>query len=102
MFPPQFFALNMQAICDNQRRITWMSTMCAGSTHDMQAFACSWLGGVLSNPAHPFNNTGFSIFGDPAYQGMANRCRSLITPFTNNVTPEQDAFNYFHSSSRMS
>ena len=93
----------MQAVCDQKRRITYLSVLASGSTHDMQAFSMCWLGKTLADPNHEFNNTGFSIYGDPAYQGMANRCRSLLTPFTRpHVTERQDAFNYFHSSSRMS
>ena len=100
----QFHALNLQAICDQQRRITWLSILAAGSTHDMQALAITHLGSLLMDPTHPFNRTGFCIYGDPAYQGMANRCRALITPFTGAdvVGTREDAFNYFQSSSRMS
>ena len=62
-----------------------------------------WLSKTLADPNHKFNNMGFSIYSDPTYQGMANRCCSLLTPFTGpHVTERQDAFNYFHSSSHMS
>ena len=33
-----FYALNVQAICDKQRRVLWMSTGHKGSTHDSTAF----------------------------------------------------------------
>jgi hypothetical protein len=94
----------VQAICDQQRRITWMSTVACGSTHDVQALERSWLGEhVFLNPEHPFNKSGFVVFGDAAYRGIANRCKSLITPYDGNVVSvAEDNFNYFHSSSRMS
>ena len=99
-----FYALNVQAVCDQQRRITFLSTVACGSTHDVQALSHSWLGQhVFLNEDHPFNQSGFCIFGDAAYHGVAKRSRSLLTPFdAHAVTVEQDAFNYYHSSSRMS
>jgi hypothetical protein len=99
-----FYSLNVQAICDQEHRITWLSTVACGSTHDVQALQCSWLGEhIFSKPERAFNNSGFCVFGDAAYRGIANRCRSLITPYDDaEVTVMEDSFNYYHSSSRMS
>ena len=98
-----FYSLNCQAICDANHRILWVSVMTVGSTHDSTALNVTQLGRDLRDPAHPLSKTDFFLLGDDAYRGPANRSHgNLITPFNKGCSVEEDAFNYFHSRSRMS
>jgi hypothetical protein len=62
-----FFALNVQAMCDCNYRLTFASALCPGSTHVSTAFAVSSLSTLLSCEDEKFLLPGFWISGDEAY-----------------------------------
>lgn len=87
------FAYNVQAMCDSDYRFTFCDVQCPGSAHDSTAFAMSPLGHLLHHLPYPYY-----ILGDEAY-GTDNQ---LLTPISGrNLSPEQDAYNYFQSSGRI-
>jgi hypothetical protein len=94
-----FYALNVQAICDKLRRITWVSTGQKGSTHDSTAFNDTKLNKeILQKMAQKLQEKGFFFIGDSAYPLLVY----MLTPFADVVgmSPE-DAFNYWLSNSRI-
>jgi hypothetical protein len=97
-----FYSLNMQAVCDAERRITWMSVLTCGSTHDSVAFLQSGLGKIMIDTEHPIHATDLWVAGDDAYKGVANRSKSLLTPFPGKRLSEaDDAFNAYQSICRI-
>ena len=86
-----FFALNVQAICDKQKRVLWMSTGHKGSTHDSMAFLETKLFKVLEDNAAWLEDKEFFIVGDSAYPLMS----FLMVPFAD-AAPQspEDAFNF--------
>lgn len=101
-----FYALNIQVICDKHKRIIWRSINSKGGEHDSKAFKSTKLWKKLTDmacdPASVFNRKPFGlhfyILADLAYA-----LRSfLLTPYPNAVSGSaEDAFNYFHSSNRI-
>lgn len=89
------YALNMQAVCDHNSRFLDVSIMYGGASSDLIAFEASTLYDKLEhdNLLAP----GLCIFGDNAYVNS----HFLATPYPGNVTPEQDAYNFFHSQLRI-
>ena len=49
----QFYSINLQAMCDGNRKFLWWSMMAVGSTHDSLAFAMSKLGQLLEKVGLP-------------------------------------------------
>lgn len=104
--PRKFFcrkgmhAIPVQAVVSSSYKFMYMSAMCAGSTNDCTAFAVSGLGRRLkSTGVLP----GFWIAGHAAYE-----CRDgALSPWSKTALQCQrmgdarDAFNFFHSSSRV-
>jgi hypothetical protein len=94
--------LNMQAVCDSERRFLWCSTLTCGSTHDSTALAYSELGEILANPEHPVNQTDAWIAADDAYTGPANSSDSILTPFPGkNLSATDDCYNFWQSRLRI-
>jgi hypothetical protein len=88
-----WYAITAQAMCDAHHCITYMSTVCAGATHNSMAFKCSSLYQALDSGMLPED---FWIAGDPAYRGVSPQ---IITTYTGNgITERQSAFNFVHSS----
>lgn len=97
-----FYALNVQAICDKQKRILWVYTSNKGSTHDSAAFCNSRLINLLEEVANDLYDKGLFIAADSAY-GLTSY---LITPYNStevkdDVNKARDAFNYYLSSCRI-
>jgi hypothetical protein len=88
------FGINVQAICDADLRFLIVTTSCPGSVNDYFAFTHDQkLMDRLSRIPFPYY-----ILGDPAYPLLP----WLITPFSDFVgNREKDAFNFFHSQSRI-
>lgn len=91
-----FFALQVQAMCDSFYRITYLSCLCPGSSHDSTALAMSALyelllkqeGGILE---------GYWVAGDDAYTCVGR----LLTPWPGrNLSEARDCFNYWQSAAR--
>jgi hypothetical protein len=75
-----FYSVNLQLVCDSARRVTWMSVLATGSTHDSSALAMSHLGEILADPSHPLAGTNYWLAGDDAYRGNANLSNNILTP----------------------
>lgn len=91
-----FFAVNVQAICDADCRVQWLSCVARGSTHDSTAWAFSSLSSKLEATPLP---KGYWIAADDAYPASDQ----LLTPWPGkSLASEKDAFNYYQSSTRIS
>jgi hypothetical protein len=93
-----FYALNVQAICDRNKRFLWCSTGHKGGTHDSRAFFETNLYDLMESLSEDLKEQGLYLAGDSAYALAV----FLLTPF-NNPGPKsiEDAFNFYHSSSRI-
>jgi hypothetical protein len=93
-----FFALNVQAICDSQKRIIWLSSGHKGSTHDSFAFAETKMKKLLQQKQEYLFNNRLFIIGDSAYPLESY----MIVPY-NDTAPNsiEDGFNYYHSRTRI-
>ena len=93
-----FYTLNVQAMCDANRRFVFVSMVSCGAVHDSTAFALSRLSTLLEEGKLP---EPYWIAGDQAYP----LSDSLLTPFgrprRGPMDPASDAFNFFQSSARM-
>jgi hypothetical protein len=93
-----FFALNMQAICDSQKRILWLSSGHKGSTHDSFAFTETKLNKLLKQKQQYLFNNRLFIIGDSAYPLQSY----MIVPYANvESNSTEDGFNYYHSRTRI-
>lgn len=97
-----FYALNVQAICDRDKRFTWVSCCHKGSTHDSTAFAETRLMEILQQMSGELWEEGFFIVGDQAYPISS----FLMVPYpevdpTNDPVRAKDSFNYYLSSERI-
>ncbi len=93
-----YFAVNVQAIVDKQKRILFRSIISRGAEHDSTAFKHSSLYKWLLPNWQMLVSKGFYFIGDSAYSLKS----FLLVPYDNAVhgTPEDD-YNYYHSSSRI-
>ena len=93
-----FFALNVQAIVDKNKRVLWRFIGEKGSSHDSPVFHDSELGKHLLAVSRELEGEGVYIVGDSAYALRSY----LLTPFDNAEpgTPE-DTFNFYQSSCRI-
>ena len=86
-----FFAVVLQAFCDADRRFTFASVKCPGSTHDSVAWAMTKLADVLASGAL---RGEYWIAADDAYPVSDY----ILTPFPGrNVSGARDTFNYMVS-----
>jgi DDE superfamily endonuclease len=95
------FGLNMQAVCDSQRRFLDVEIRHPGATSDYLAFATSSLHQKLlgDNPhvmGQPFLFPGIALYGDNAYVNTA----WMAEPFKAVSSGPKDAYNLFHSQLR--
>lgn len=90
-----FFALNVQAICDSQRRFRWFSAATCGSTHDATAFAATRLSRRLGAGQM---GEKWCIAADEAY-GLGEH---LVTPYSGrNLSVAKDSYNFYQSRCRI-
>ncbi len=88
-----FFAFNVQAVCDANRRLIFISVDCPGSAHDSVALRMSTLGSHLVDIPQPYY-----LLADPAYK-VFDRC---LVPYEGRGRNESERnFNFFQSSIRM-
>jgi hypothetical protein len=93
-----FFALNVQAICDADKRIIWLSTGHKGSTHDSVAFIETKLAKLLEDKKDYLYNNRLFIVGDSAYALKSY----MMVPYPNAESNSiHDDFNYYHSRTRI-
>ena len=92
-----FFAFNVQAVCDANRKFLWYSVENPGSTHDSMAFSRGNLAAALARDGRNIGN-GMYIVGDAAYKGIPG----IITPFDGSKLPIwQDSYNFHQSQLRI-
>ena len=94
-----FYALNVQCVVDNEKRVLWASYSNRGSSHDSPAFRSTNLyNATLKKFKDKLYRNGFFILGDSAYA-----IESFILPPYDNAKSKspEDAFNFFHSSARI-
>jgi len=94
-----FYALNVQAICDRQKRILWISPGHKGATHDSVAWKETKLLDLLNKELYDvLKKHGFFIVGDSAYPLSPY----LQVPYSNaRPGSQEDAFNFWLSNSRI-
>jgi DDE superfamily endonuclease len=97
-----FHALNVQAMCDKNKRFLWCYPSNKGSTHDSVAFTSSKLYELLNESSKELYSRGLFIAGDSAY----NLTSFLVTPYdTDEIESDsdhsKDSFNFHLSSCRI-
>ena len=94
-----FYALNVQAICDRQKRILWISPGHKGATHDSVAWKETKLHDLLDKELYDtLKKHGFFIVGDSAYPLSPY----LQVPYSDaRPKSDKDAFNFWLSNSRI-
>jgi hypothetical protein len=90
------FGLNMQAICDNHLRFTWIDISWPGCTADYMAWITSDLYSKIMNE-NSIIYKGLTLVGDNAY--VKSMCMSV--PFKGNITRLQDNYNFYQSQLRI-
>jgi hypothetical protein len=95
----QFYALNVQAICDSKKRFLWVSTGQQGATHDSLAFDGTKLNNHLLHDIGWLRSNGFFLVGDSAY----NISPYLLTPYSDAKIEgdPKDAYNFWQSNARI-
>ena len=93
-----FYALNVQAICDRQKRILWISPLHQGASHDSTAWAQTDLHDLLVELQDVLKKHGLFLVGDSAYPLSTH----LLVPYPDaKPGTQQDAFNFWLSNSRI-
>ena len=90
------FGLNMQAVCDADKRFLDVEIKFPGSTSDFFAFEQSNIKAMIEEEG--FLRPGYCLFGDNAYVNAPYMC----VPFRNvEAGTDKDAFNFFQSQVRI-
>ena len=94
-----FYALNVQCMVDDKKKVLWAAFSNKGSSHDSTCFRTSYLyNNVLKPMQDQLFQSSYYILGDSAYaiEGF------IIPPYDNaKVKSPEDAFNFYHSSARI-
>ena len=85
----------MQAVCDAQRRFMDIDINHPGATSDYMVFMQSSLRHKLESEG--FLVSGLALFGDNAYLNSPY----MAAPFKRDSRGSEDAYNFFHSSTRI-
>ena len=94
-FKVQGFGVVYQVVCDAKYRVRYFSNTCTGSTNDALAWECASVYRKIKDEGLP---DIFYMIGDDAYKGGGD----VVTPYPGaNLSHDKDAFNFYHSSSRM-
>jgi hypothetical protein len=91
------FGVNMQGICDDKLRFTWLDISWPGSTADYMAWVTSDLYADIENPLKKIILPGFTLLGDNAY--VKNSFMSV--PFKGTVQEDKDSYNFYQSQLRI-
>eukprot|EP00804_Cyclotella_cryptica_P005025 CCRYP_020357-RA/>CCRYP_020357-RA protein AED:0.12 eAED:0.12 QI:0/0/0/1/1/1/2/0/362 len=93
-----FYALNVQAICDREKRCLWISPGHQGASHDSFAWSETKLYNLLQEMKDSLKEHGLFLVGGSAYPMSA----FLLAPY-DNATPNspEDLYNFWHSNSRI-
>jgi hypothetical protein len=93
----KYYSINLQAICDCDRKFIWWSMRSAGSTHDSLAWGTTKLAMLLQEFGLP---PGFWIAADDAYPTS----EYLVSPYSTHACRQdksKDDFNFFQSRCRI-
>ena len=93
-----FYALNVQCIVDDKKRVLWLSYSHKGGSHDSSCFRATKLYQYLKSLAPNLYEKGFYIIGDSAY------CIEsfILTPYDNALSKtSEDNYNFYQSSARI-
>ncbi|GAB1867408.1 Putative nuclease HARBI1 [Camponotus japonicus] len=90
-------SIQLQAVCDHERRFIHCLAGHVGSVHDQRVFRLSEVHNYLEDPEKFPNNS--HLLGDAAYSLHEH----LMTPYRDNghLTNKQKNYNFCHSSSRI-
>ena len=93
-----FFALNVQCIVDDRKKVLWVSYSHKGGSHDSSCFRETDLYKTLEKVRDELYNLGYYILGDSAYA-----IESFVLPPYDAASPKssEDDFNFYHSSARI-
>lgn len=92
-----FYAINVQAICDKEKRFTWLSFH-QGSSHDSFAWSQTKLVDLLNEMAPLLEEHGFFFVGDSAYPLSSYLQVPYDSPSPGSM---EDGFNFWLSNSRI-
>jgi len=88
--------LNLQAVCDSNRKFLDISILHPGTTADFLCFTTSSIGHKLDN--HPsFLAPGYCLFGDSPCVNTSY----MATPFKGARSGPKDDYNFYHSQVRI-
>ena len=94
-----YYGVNVQAICDKNKKILFWSILSRGAEHDLTAFKNSTLYKWLLLNWESMLQKGFYFIGDTAY-GLQS---FLLSPYDDTVHGSaEDNYSFFHSSSWIS
>jgi hypothetical protein len=95
------FGVNMQAICDNKLRFTWIDISWPGSTADYMAWVTSALYFKIESTKSAVHEAvikaGYCIVGDNAYV----KSSTMSVPFKGGITEAEDSYNFYQSQLRI-
>ena len=94
-----FYALNVQCMVDDKKRVLWSSFSHRGSSHDSTCFReSSFYKDILKPMQHKLFALSYFILGDSAYAIES----FILPPYDNAVSRSpEDAFNFYQSSARI-
>lgn len=90
------FGINLQAICDHQRRFIDIDVRHPGSTSDYLCFTTSKIHQKILSKSD-FIHPSLHFFGDSAYVNTS----FMATPFKGSHSGVKDAYNFYHSQLRI-
>jgi DDE superfamily endonuclease len=97
-----FHALNVQAICDSDKKILWMSSSHQGSCHDSTAWSSTMLYKALQVRSEWLYARDWFIVGDSAYNMESFLLVPYDRPDVRRATGQkEDAYNFYHSNCRI-
>ena len=93
-----FYALNVQCIVDDKKRVIWLSYKHKGGSHDSSCLRTTGLYTFLHSIKDRLSSLGYFLLGDSAYA-----LESFILVPYDSPSPKtaEDDFNFYHSSARI-
>jgi len=93
-----FYALNVQCIVDDRKKVLWVSYSHKGGSHDSSCLRETVLYEKLIEMRDTLYSLGYFILGDSAYAIES----FLLPPYDGaNSRSSEDDFNFYHSSARI-
>ena len=93
-----FYALNVQAICDKSNRCLWISPGHQGASHDSFAWSESKLYNLIHDLKDTLKEAGLFLVGDSTYPMSP----FLLIPYDDaQPNSPEDAYNFWHSNARI-